>query len=387
MDHTANIRRAQSCAVDAVQAVREFHAAVTQPDMALVIFFCSNEYDLEVLGAEMARLFVDAPVVGCAAAGEIGPAGYSTHSLTGLSFSAPSFVATIGLLDGLRQFEVASAKSLVQNLLRDLEARAPTANADNTFALQLLDGLSLREESVTRVLQRELDKVPLIGGSVGGGLNFERAGIYHAGRFHSDCAALVLVSTPLLFKPFMTHHFVAAAERVVVTAADAEQRLVHEIDGRPAALVYAAIVGVAVDDLAPLHFATSPIVVVIGGECYVRSIGEAMPDGSLKFFCAIDQGMVLRVAHATDLVGNLRKTFSGIADEIGQPEVVIGFDCILRRLEIVQDKLQTAEVADVLERNRTIGFTSYGEQYRGVHVNQTFTGIAIGATATDPEHV
>jgi hypothetical protein len=30
-----------------------------------------------------------------------------------------------------------------------------------------------------------------------------------------------------------------------------------------------------------------------------------------------------------------------------------------------------------------IGFSSYGEQYRGMHVNQTFTGIAIGGAATE----
>ena len=378
LDDSFGIRRAQSCAGDARQAVREFHAAVTQPDAVLVIFFCSCEYDLDALADEMACLFAGVQVVGCAAAGEIGPAGYLARSLTGVSFSASNFVAAVGRLDCLQQFEVSSVRLLVQDLLRDLEGRSPSANDENTFALQLLDGLSVHEEPVTRVLQHELDKVPLVGGSAGDGVSFEKTRIFHAGRFHSDCAVLVLISTPLPFKPFMTHHFVAAEQRMVVTSAEPKRRLVHEIDGRPAALAYAELVAADVDSLGPLHFATSPIVVVIGGACYVRSIGEARPDGSLKFFCAIDEGMVLRIARATDLVENLRRVFASIADEIGQPQVVIGSDCILRRLEIVHNKLQT-EVAEVLERNRTIGFNSYGEQYRGVHVNQTFTGIAIGA--------
>lgn len=386
MDDTIGIRRAQSCATDARQAVREFHAAVTQSDMVLVIFFCSCEYDLDALSDEMDSLFTDVPVVGCAAAGEIGPAGYLDHSLTGVSFSSSNFVAAVGRLDGLRQFEISSVRLLVQDLLRDLEGRSPTANADNTFALQLLDGLSFHEEPVTRVLQHELDKVPLIGGSAGDGLSFEKTRIFHDGCFHSDCAVLVLVSTPLPFKPFMTHHFVAAEQRMVVTSADPKRRLVHEIDGKPAVLAYAELVGADIDKLGPLHFATSPIVVVIGGASYVRSIGEARMDGSLKFFCAIDEGMVLRIARGTDLVENLRRVFAGIADEIGPPQVVISSDCILRRLEIVHNDLQS-DVADILEQNRTIGFSSYGEQYRGFHVNQTFTGIAIGGTGMGPEHV
>jgi hypothetical protein len=32
----------------------------------------------------------------------------------------------------------------------------------------------------------------------------------------------------------------------------------------------------------------------------------------------------------------------------------------------------------VFRHNNTIGFSSYGEQYLGVHVNQTLTSIAIG---------
>jgi len=80
------IRTAQSCAPQARQAVQEFHAAVSQPNMELVVFFCSSEYDLDELAAEMRSLFAGIQVVGCTTAGEIGPAGYCSHSVTGVSF-------------------------------------------------------------------------------------------------------------------------------------------------------------------------------------------------------------------------------------------------------------------------------------------------------------
>ena len=109
MDNQTCIRRAQSCATDAREAVREFHAGVAQPDMALVIFFCSSEYDLEVLAEEMRSLFAGVQVVGCTTAGEIGPAGYREHSLTGASFPASSF-AVCGRIDCLRQFKIATVR-------------------------------------------------------------------------------------------------------------------------------------------------------------------------------------------------------------------------------------------------------------------------------------
>jgi hypothetical protein len=51
----------------------------------------------------------------------------------------------------------------------------------------------------------------------------------------------------------------------------------------------------------------------------------------------------------------------------------------LRRLEGAQSGLKD-QVEKLFQDNNAIGFNSYGEQFNGVHVNQTLTGIAIGAT-------
>ncbi|MBU1238055.1 MAG: FIST C-terminal domain-containing protein [Gammaproteobacteria bacterium] len=345
--------------------------------MALVIFFCSCDYDLDAVAAEMRSRFENVQVVGCTTAGEIGPAGYREHSIVGASLPADGFSVATGRLDRLQEFGIERGQTFAQQLLQKLESQAPEATVDNSFALLLIDGLSVREEPVTRALQHALGSLALIGGSAGDGLRFGNTYVYHDGRFHSDSAVLTLVSTPLLFKPFFTQHFVASAQRVVVTEADTARRLVLEIDGRPAAEAYAELVGVDTDDLDPMRFASSPMVVTIGGQQYVRSISNALPDGSLQFFCAIDEGMVLRVGHGTDLVGNLDQAFAAVRGEIGEPQLVIGCDCILRRIEVQQNGL-VDQVGDIMGRNNAIGFGSYGEQYHGMHVNQTFTGIAIG---------
>lgn len=380
MENQTRIRRAQSCATGAREAVREFHAAVVQPDMALVIFFCSSEYDLEVLAGEMKHLFAGIQVVGCTTAGEIGPTGCRNRSLTGASFPAGSFNAVSGRIDRLQQFEIAAGQAFAQELLQRLESHAPQADPDNSFALLLIDGLSVREEPVTRALQNALGKLPLFGGSAGDGLNFGMTQVYFDGGFHTDSAVLVLVTTSLPFRIFKTQHFVPTDQRVVVTAADAEHRIVREIDGWPAAEAYARLVGANVKNLDPLRFAASPVVVLIDGTNYVRAIQKANPDGSLTFFCAIEEGLVLRVARGVDLVENLEHAFAGIQAAIGQPQLVIGCDCILRKLEITERGLLD-RVEAVFLANNVIGFNSYGEQYRGVHVNQTLTGIAIGEAA------
>jgi len=372
-----SIRRAQSCAVDAVEAVREFHQAVVQENIALVVFFCFGTYDLESVAAEMRRLFDGVQVVGCTTAGEIGPQGYRERSLSGVSFSASEFHAVSGCIDRLQQFTSSTGYSTVQTLLQALEARAPHADASNSFAFMLIDGMSAREELVTHTLQRALGDIALVGGSTGNNLKFRNTHVYFQGQFYLDSSVLVLVNTRLPFKLFKTQHFVATEERMVVTEADPARRLVMEINGLPAAQEYARMLGIDANDLTSACFAANPVVVVINGANYVRSIQKANPDGSLTFFCAIESGLVLRTAKGIDIEENLKQAFARVRSQIGPPQLVLGFDCIWRRLEMSHQQKDC--INEVLVDNHVIGFNTYGEQYHGVHVTQTFVGIAIGA--------
>jgi len=386
MDQQTRIRRAQSCATDARQAVREFHAAVAQPDMALVIFFCSSKYDLAVFADEMRLLFAGVQVVGCTTAGEIGSAGYQEHSVTGASFPASDFGAVSGCIEDLQQFGTVTGQVLAEELLRKLESTTSPTQPDQRFALLLIDGLSVREELVTRVVQSALGRISLVGGSAGDGLNFGRTHVYFAGRFHADSAVLVVVATRLPFRLFKTQHFVASEARMVVTEADSARRVVSEINGLPAAEEYSRIVGVDACDLNPRRFAAWPVVVMINGTDYVRSIQKASPDGSLTFFCAIESGLVLRVARGVDLLENLEQAFAQLRTQIGPPQLVLCCDCILRKIEVFQGPLHD-RVGGVFQRNNAIGFNTYGEQFQGVHLNQTLVGIAIGTDSTDADHV
>jgi len=371
------ITRAQSCAEDALTAVEEFYRGVYQPDLAVVIFFCSSLYDLDVLSREINRLFSGVKVIGCTASGTYGTHGFRARSLSGIGFSRSVCVAEVCGFENLQSFDAFAAQQQVQHLRQSLEAQAPWVQSINTFALQLIDGLSIREETVTRTIQNALGAVFMTGGSAGDDLRFRQSLVFFDGAFHPDCAALALIATRLPFYQFMTQHFSPLDERMVVTRADTEQRIVHEINALPAAEEYARCAGVTGARLDAGLFACLPVVVKVGNHHYVRSIQQVLPDGGLRFYCAIEEGMVLRLARNGDLVENLAQLFATIESKIGSPLLVIGSDCVLRRQEIEQNQLTTA-VDKLCSEHRLYGFASYGEQYRGVHLNQTFSGIAFG---------
>lgn len=379
MNRQSGIRIAHSQHQEPAAAVKAFYADVAQPEMALVVFFCSNAYDSTALAAHIADAFGDTLVIGCTTAGEIGPGGYLTHSLVGASFSAEYSCAAAARIGDLKHFSAAIGHAVAQDVLRELEAQAPNADATNTFAFLLIDGLSIREEAVSRVLQSELGPIPLLGGSAADDLCFNKTHVYANGYFHDNSAVLLLCHTRLPFKVFRTQHFVPTEKRMVVTRADAARRIVYEINGVPAALEYARLVGVDADRLNPMHFAAYPVVVVIDDTYYVRSIQQANPDHSLSFYCAVEEGLVLRLAKGIDLLKNLRHAFGDVRRRIGEPQLLLACECVLRKLDAVQT--ETIEPMNrLLTQYNVVGFNTYGEQFYGTHVNQTFVAVAIGVS-------
>jgi len=372
-----NIRKGVSTSTDPVVAAKELYDAVRQPGISFALFYSSPEYDLERLGSELRRRFGEVNLIGCTTAGEITPTGYLSGALTGVSIASPGFTALTERIDCLHKFNFAQGDEVAGRLLGRLKEMDKTPTGLNTFGFLLIDGLSRQEELVVSAIHRSLGNIQLFGGSAGDGNPFGKTYVYHDGAFHSDAAIFTLIHTNNPFVVFKTEHFVSSDKKMVVTEADPARRIVTEINSEPAGREYARMVGLEVDKLTPLIFATYPVVVKVGGSYYVRSIQKVNEDESLTFFCAIDEGIVLTVAKGVDLVENLEKQFTEIRDQIGKPQIVLGCDCILRNLELDQRGIRD-EVSSLMADNNVIGFSTYGEQFNAMHVNQTLTGVAIG---------
>ncbi len=377
------IRRGASQERDPWAAARELHAAIGAPDAVLTIVFCSPDYDRGGLAAALRATFGDAAVVGCTTAGEITPEGYVEGALTGVSFAGAGFHAATVRIDRLAALELATCETATARALEELTSSCGAIpSAGDAFGFLLVDGLAAKEEALVAGLYGSLGAIPLFGGSAADGRRFEKTWLYHDGAFRSDCALLTLISPGVPFMVFKTEGFVPSTTKMVVTAADLSRRVVTELDGEPAAAEYARRVGVPVLELAPEVFASHPVVVTIGGQTFVRSIQKVNDDGSLTFLCAIDEGIVLTLARGIDMLENLEAAFARLeADLGGKPSVVLGCDCILRFLEAGRVGVR-ARIGAVLQANNVVGFATYGEQWNAMHVNQTFTGVALGAAGT-----
>lgn len=111
----------------------------------------------------------------------------------------------------------------------------------------------------------------------------------------------------------------------------------------------------------------------MGGQYHVRAIREVTPEGGLTLMSSIESGVLLALGRADDLTHGLQARLEALGE---RPALILAFDCILRRLALEQAGLEPA-VARLFADWRIAGFNTYGEQHGGVHVNQTFVGLAL----------
>ncbi len=369
---------AKSKAATVDRAVAELAAQLPSDDLALILVFLSPHYDPHHFIPEFTRQFDSTPVCGCTTAGELAPDGWDENSVVALAFSRADFSAVVRPILNLDSFRVEDGRRIGGELRHELLRVTPQVDRGNSFGLVLIDGLCRREEAVMSAIYASLDDIPVVGGSAGDGLRFEKTWVFFEGTAYTNAALLILLNTSLPFRVFKCDNFEPMPQKMVVTEADIENRTVKELNAEPAAEEYSRMVGILDDaKLDPFSFASHPVLVRVGGSYYARSIQRVEPDGSLHFFCAIDEGMVLTAATSRSLVGSTQDVFAQTQDQIGDVSLYIGFECLLRRLDAEQHQL-ARDMSELYRQNRVVGFHTYGEQFGSMHVNQTFTGVAIG---------
>jgi len=351
-------------------------AEATDAAFALV-FFSQALMSARTLAAAMRLHCPGLHHAGCSTAGEITPAGLEERHVVATLFPASSFTAVSRMMTNISSAGMADITSEVESLRRSLREQSAGTLSGRVFALCFIDGMSFAEEATTSAIHWGLDDIPLIGGSAGDDLKFETTTLISNGMAASDSAIVVLVSTEIPFEVFKTDNFVPTTEKLVVTASDPDRRIVREFNAALAADEFAAAIGIQSGELGPQTFASHPVVVRVGGEYYCRSIQKVNSDGSLTFFCAIDDGIVLTMAQPKGMVESTRQTMRRVGDKLGGIDVILGFDCVLRRLD-AQNRQVFRDMSDLYRANNVVGFGTYGEQYRSMHLNQTFTGIAFG---------
>lgn len=377
VDAIDRVVSAVSDSFDPQRAVAEL-AQVLNPERAeCIIFFCSPQYDLDALAVALNDQFAGIQVIGCTTAGEISSEGITANSISAVCLPKSQFASEVIQLDDIAFADEAIVEGLISQGVTALRPRALKPLEGHTFAFSLLDGLSIREEIMLPVMCDSLGSIPLFGGSAADAMDFRDTFVFAGGGFHKNAAVLAIVNTTCPFHIISSNHFSAGADKLIVTKADPEKRVVLELNAEPAAPEYCRIMNVSLDDLVSETFAQHPLGVKLGEHLYTRSIRQVNEDLSLTFFCAIDNGIILSKLEDTGMLDHFRGLMNSAISRIGPLQITIACDCI-HRFHEARAKGTLDDLNKLYRQYNVVGFNTYGEQSGGLHVNHSFTGIAIG---------
>lgn len=337
-------------------------------DASLVLLFAADGSVVAPLTSALSDGFgPGCRVLGCSSAGGFAFDGYDDDGVIAIAFPAQAFRAEAIWLSNLRDHVAMDWMVGLRALARDIPDKPGRAR----FGLLLIDGMSGREEMVTTTVDATLPDLLVLGGSAGDGLRFCRTHLAMDHESREASALFCLISTDFAVEEVIFDHFLPRGERMIVTDADPDNRIIIELNAEPAAAEYARLIGLAEAELGPRAFAENPLLERSVGRHFVRAISGVTPAGGLTLMSAVETGTILTIGRPDSLTEGLRQRM----EQIGPAELVLGFDCILRRIA-VQQAGEEATIGSLCREHRIAGFNTYGEQYGGIHVNQTFVGLA-----------
>jgi hypothetical protein len=356
--------------------------AVQSPHGAkgFTVLFCTTHYDLGKLGRALHALG-RSHVVAAATSRAIGRAGFLAEGITGFHLPAGRFKVADALIDSTTAFGLPDARALVRSLRARL---ARSRNLPHLFGMLLVDAEPRCEERLIAMLGTELGGVPIAGGSAGD-VYFNPArkrpgppSILFGRRAYSGAAVFCLIACEQPVLASSHNYYVPGRRRFVITKADPERRLVHEINGLSALKVYTAACRLTPGTQLAEAFAPYPLMMRIGDHHFARGMQRVYENGTIEFASAMEPGLVVTVARPTDMVVRLREMFTNMKATIGKPELVIGFDCAARTAYMEQQGL-TGPITALLTSHGVVGFSTLGEQFNTIHANNSLTCVGVAA--------
>jgi hypothetical protein len=380
------MRVGRSASKDARLAAEEAASQAVGSDTAsLIVVFCSDAYNLDLLIRTISERTGGVSLIGCTTAGEIAASGPGDASVVVTAFGGEGFSVATALATNvsgrLRQASAEVASSV-----------ARVAERPHKVLMLLSDGLSGDQQEVVRGAYSVVGAaVPLVGGCAGDDLKMKRTFVFYGTQVVSNAVVGAAIASDSPMGIGVRHGWRRVGEPMLVTGSSDNH--VYTLDDKPALDIYLERLNVPAaartDAAAFTRFAiTHPLGLSRRSGEEVRFVGEAnfedrslvciagVPQGGLAWFMEGDDESVLA---ATDAACG-----DALASLEGHPAVgFLAFDCIARR-GVLGDEGIRREVARIgLHAGGApiAGFYTYGEIARtngvsGFH-NQTLVILAL----------
>ncbi|MCM1988789.1 FIST signal transduction protein [Oceanirhabdus seepicola] len=362
------------------EAVKEIIEKIDQRDIKLVMFFASTTYDFEFVSKEFNNKFSDCEVTGTTTSGELCNTGFGDNGLLAISIASKEMkVKSILIEDGDKHPIL--YKDKIYGTMKEIGLNPSSLDISNKgFGIGLFNGLFNMEEKLLSVIYSVIkdSSFKILGGTAGDDLKFENTLISYKGKVINNGCVMTFVKTDAPFHIQKENIFTQSGITMTATKVDVRKRIIYEFNGRAAATEYARVLGIQENKLDK-HFTINPLGRLIGDEVFIATPFQINSDKSITLYSQILPNAIVDVLELKDPEKCLHETLSEVKEKIPNLKLVIAFNCILRTLYFKEKKI-TGNLTNIFNEYvpSLCGFTSYGEQFGKMHVNQTLTILALG---------
>lgn len=358
---------------DAGIAVSELKQKLDPEKGELLIYFASSNYDVDALALEINNQF-EIDSIGCTTSGELLSGKMLDDSVVAICIEKEIVEDfDIQVLEGLDGNLDAKVNEAFASFEKHFGSPVSSLDYQKHVGIVLVDGLSGKEEAVNNALGNKSDIV-FVGGSAGDDLKFKKTHVFANGKAYSNAAVLALLKPTKGYEILKTQSFKSSSEKLTVTKVVEDERRIQEFNGKPATEAYAEALNCAESEVEGKFFRNPLGLMFDENEPFVRS--PRVADGKdILFYCSIKEGQELNLLKSQDIVSKTSDALKSMTQNNGDVSCLINFNCILRKLELVEKK-QDEAYGNIFKDIPTVGFHTYGESYIG-HINQTATMLLL----------
>jgi signal transduction histidine kinase len=373
------VRRDPPGAAAAAAAAEEARAALRVHPPSAALVFASVRHDLPDVLRGVRRVLGDVPIIGSTTAGEICD-GIHHQSVVVTVLASPHLSVSVGVgADVARDWAGAVATATEAPGVRDFFGPSPTAwqrlagEARSAFAFVLSPGATQRAETkgfpiIEQLKRRSLGRLPIFGMSASDEMKFEQNYVLAGDRVVPDGLLVAVFETQLRFGIAIAHGFQPVGRSALVTAA--EENEVVQLDGRPAADVYAELVDVPRASLDGVFVAraTRTLIGIPGalGSYIPNAATYVTPRGGLRFAIPVPPGqtvsrIVVRPDTATT-AGPEAVAKAAARGGVTRPALAVACSCAIRPLLVGERYPQEMpSMVAALQGAPLVGMVSCGE--------------------------
>ncbi|MDR0289721.1 MAG: FIST C-terminal domain-containing protein [Treponema sp.] len=332
---------------------------IGQPDIKAVLYFFSPSFEQYEPQKAISNAFPEATCIGASMIGGWSSAGAVESGITAMSFSSDEVDEVfVTFQEGVKTDPLMAAWSAIADLKR--QTTEENINPDEYLGLIFFDGLCLGELIMKEFsLDQDLN-MAFVGGAAADELEFSKTFVSVGDRLSSDglVAAIFKMNIPFFFNHYV--HYLPTSISFHITRVETAKRIAWEINGEPAALVYARQIGI--DDVSKLDagvFSRHPLGLKFGDSIYVRSPRAVVDGKGLQFYCYVEAGARVFMLKQGDIIAHAEKGFNAAFQFLPGMQGCLLFNCVLRYLELKElNKLNTFN--NIFNKCPMIGFNTYG---------------------------